>query len=144
DEREAGAAEERDAGERKSSDRLERSQLEKRRAEPQRARESLQEAAPMMPEVTTTPAASDADRAAPAQLSGSAAEPSAVGAATGLADDARRADPQAWLRYIEDLVAAGDEQQALENLRAFRSRYPQHPLPASLAPLARALDAERP
>jgi hypothetical protein len=35
-------------------------------------------------------------------------------------------------------------QAAKNNLRAFRARYPDFPLPATLMPLAASLDAERP
>jgi hypothetical protein len=53
-------------------------------------------------------------------------------------------DPQAWLRFIEALLDEQNRDAAKYNLRAFRKRYPDFPLPASLVPLAAALGTERP
>jgi hypothetical protein len=58
--------------------------------------------------------------------------------------DAVRDDPQAWLRFIEGLVEAQNRDGAISNLRAFRVRYPDVPLPAELASLAASAEAERP
>ncbi len=58
--------------------------------------------------------------------------------------DTVQADPEAWLRFIESLLKEQNPQAARSNLRAFRSRYPDLPLPAALMPLAASLDAERP
>jgi len=55
-----------------------------------------------------------------------------------------RDDPRAWLRFIEALLDEPNPDGAKSNLRAFRGRYPEFPLPASLAPLATSLDTERP
>ena len=53
-------------------------------------------------------------------------------------------DPQAWLRFIEVLMDDQNRDAARSNLRAFRSRYPDFPLPATLLPLAASLDAQPP
>lgn len=55
-----------------------------------------------------------------------------------------RDDPRAWLRFIEALLDEHNPDGAKSNLRAFRSRYPDFPLPASLVPLAASLGTERP
>ena len=55
-----------------------------------------------------------------------------------------RDDPRAWLRFIEALLDEQNPGGAKSNLRAFRDRYPDFPLPASLVPLATSLDTERP
>jgi hypothetical protein len=79
--------------------------------------------------------------AAPAALesaSQAAAEPRPIPTA------AVRDDPRAWLRFIETLLDEQNPEGAKSNLRAFRSQYPDFPLPASLVPLAAALGTERP
>jgi len=43
-------------------------------------------------------------------------------------------DPQRWVEHIRALRAAGKLQQAEDNLRDLRKRYPDFPLPADLAP----------
>jgi hypothetical protein len=58
--------------------------------------------------------------------------------------DTVQADPAAWLRFMESLLKEQNSQAARSNLRAFRARYPDFPLPAALMPLAASLDAERP
>lgn len=58
--------------------------------------------------------------------------------------DVVRADPDAWLRFIENLLDERDREGARSNLRAFRARYPDFPLPSTLTSLAASLDAERP
>ena len=55
-----------------------------------------------------------------------------------------RDDPRAWLRFIEALLDEQNADGAKSNFRAFRSRYPDFPLPASLVPLATSLGTERP
>ena len=55
-----------------------------------------------------------------------------------------QADPEAWLRFIEALVEEGESAAARSNFRAFRARYPDHPLPSDLLPLAASVEAERP
>ena len=55
-----------------------------------------------------------------------------------------RDDPRAWLRFIEMLLDDRNRDGAKSNLRAFRTRYPHFPLPATLVPLAASLDAEAP
>lgn len=126
---------EEEAGRQAGADSLKRAESAERRAQPQAARKGVQKAAP-------APAGGSGAAVAPAAPSGMAA-----GSGTGAASwpsEAVRGDPQAWLRHIENLLGAGDEQDARANLRAFRARYPDHPLPPSLERLARALDAERP
>ncbi len=56
--------------------------------------------------------------------------------------DAVQADPAAWLRFIESLLAEQNREAAKGNLRAFVARYPDFPLPTTLGPLAASLDAE--
>jgi hypothetical protein len=53
-------------------------------------------------------------------------------------------DPQAWLRFIEALLDEQNRDAAKYNLRAFRKRYPDFPLPATLRPLAASLKAQQP
>jgi len=53
-----------------------------------------------------------------------------------------RDDPRAWLRFIESLLDEQKLEGAKANLRAFRGRYPDYPLPASLVPLAASLGME--
>lgn len=55
-----------------------------------------------------------------------------------------RNDPRAWLRFIEMLLDDRNRDGAKSNLRAFRARYPDFPLPATLVPLAASLDSEAP
>jgi hypothetical protein len=62
----------------------------------------------------------------------------------GMPADTVQADPAAWLRFMESLLKEQNSQAARSNLRAFRARYPDFPLPAALMPLAASLDAERP
>ncbi len=58
------------------------------------------------------------------------------------ADDVQ-ADPAAWLRFIESLLAEQNREAAKGSLRAFLARYPDFSLPTVLRPLAASLDAER-
>lgn len=44
--------------------------------------------------------------------------------------------PEVWLQRIRELKAKGDLAQMEENLRTFRRRYPDYPLPADIAPPA--------
>ena len=133
---------EEDAREAVGASRLEATEAAKSRAEPSSpARKSMREAAPAPSTAADAPPAAELRAPAPA---GRLADEQTVGDAAPLADDALQADPQAWLRHIERLADTGHREDALANLRAFRARYPNHPLPASLAALARALDAERP
>ena len=77
--------------------------------------------------------------AAPAALeSASRAAP----AAHPMPPQAVRDEPDAWLRFIESLLDEQNPDGAKSNLRAFRHRYPNHPLPASLVPLAASLDMQ--
>jgi hypothetical protein len=39
-------------------------------------------------------------------------------------------DPRAWLKHVEELRAAGRVEDAKASFKAFRSRYPDYPLPA--------------
>ncbi len=50
--------------------------------------------------------------------------------------------PGAWLQFIESLLNEQNPDGAKSNLRAFRHRYPDHALPASLVPLAASLDTQ--
>lgn len=86
---------------------------------------------------SAAPSAGAASMAAPAALEEAARAPEAI-PARAVQDDPRR-----WLRHIEMLVEQQFADQAGDSLRAFRARYPDFPLPASLAPLAESLDAER-
>jgi hypothetical protein len=83
-------------------------------------------------------AAPSASRALAEPLAEPPPEPHAMPA------DTVQADPAAWLRFIESLLKEQNPQAARSNLRAFRIRYPNFPLPAALMPLAASLDAERP
>jgi len=83
-------------------------------------------------------AAPSASRASPERLAEPLPGPHAMPA------DTVQADPAAWLRFIESLLKERNPQAARSNLRAFRTRYPNFPLPAALTPLAASLDAERP
>ena len=87
-------------------------------------------------------AAPSASRARVAPLAAPLAAPPP--GAHAMPADTVQADPAAWLRFIESLLKEQNPQAAKSNLRAFRSRYPNLPLPAALMPLAASLDAERP
>jgi len=75
--------------------------------------------------------------AAPAALEESVRAPDAL-PAPSVQDD-----PEGWLRHIEMLLEGQYTDLAGDSLRAFRARYPDFPLPASLVPLAETLDARR-
>ena len=90
-----------------------------------------------------TPArAGAAEEAATSSVSRALSEP--LSAPHPMPDDSVQADPTAWLRFIEVLLNEQKLEAATSNLRVFRTRYPDFSLPPSLAPLAAALDAERP
>ena len=89
-----------------------------------------------------SPVDAAAEQAAPPAASKAARE--AVLERHPMPADALQSDPAAWLRFIERLLNEQDREAVKSNLRAFRSRYPQLPLPAALMPLAASLDAERP
>jgi hypothetical protein len=86
---------------------------------------------------SVAPFAGAASNAAPAALEESARVSGAI-PARAVQDDPRR-----WLRHIEMLLGQQSAEQAKDSLRAFRARYPDFPLPASLVPLAESLDAKR-
>ena len=86
------------------------------------------------------PAAGVAEKAA-SEAAPRALYESAPGA-DAIPADALQADPAAWLRFIESLLADDHREAARDNLRAFLARYPEFPLPAALGPLAASLDAE--
>lgn len=65
----------------------------------------------------------------PAPQAGASALPER-GATT--AERGESGDPEKWLREIERLRREGHDQAARESLEAFRKRYPDHPIPASL------------
>ena len=89
-----------------------------------------------------SPAAGVAEQAAPPAASKDARE---AGSERHLMPaDTLQSDPAAWLRFIERLLNEANREAAKSNLRAFRARYPDLPLPAALEPLAVSLDAERP
>lgn len=83
-----------------------------------------------------TPRSRDATGKARQDASGAAPD------AQPMPSDDLRADPAAWLAFIEGLVEAHDIDGAKSNLRAFRRQYPDYPLPRSLAPLAASLDMQ--
>ena len=56
------------------------------------------------------------------------------GSAAALTDEARRANPQAWLREIEQLRAAGKVAEANREMAAFRKAFPEHPRSAVATP----------
>lgn len=78
----------------------------------------------------------------PAALQESGALP--AGAQGALPGASVRNDPEAWISFIEALLDARDETGAKQNLRAFRSRFPDFPLPADLRALAASSDAQSP
>ncbi len=88
------------------------------------------------------PAASVAEEAAAPAVLRSLREP--VPGPDPMPADAVQTDPAAWLRFIESLLNEQNREGAKSNLRAFRTRYPDFPLPAALMSLAASLDAERP
>lgn len=100
------------------------------------------------------PAGEQQSPPAPATGAGVAEEVAAPSASRSLVEpppepfrmpaDSLQADPAAWLRLMESLLKDQKAQAAKNNLRAFRARYPDFPLPATLMPLAASLDAERP
>lgn len=70
------------------------------------------------------------------------AKTSAAARPEPMPSEAVRAEPRAWLGFIEKLLAERDRDGALSNLRAFRARYPDYPLPPELAPLAASLESQ--
>ncbi len=86
--------------------------------------------------------ASVAEEAAAPSASRALAEPTP--GPHGMPADTVQADPAAWLRFMEALLKEQNLQAVRNNLRAFRGRYPDFPLPAALMPLAASLDAKRP
>ncbi len=105
-------------------------------------------------QLENVPASEQPPRPVPATGAGVAEEAAAPSASRALAEptpgphgmpaDTVQADPAAWLRFVESLLKEQKLQAARSNLRAFRARYPNFPLPAALMPLAASLDAERP
>ena len=96
------------------------------KAKERRAEEAAGAAPPAMPQTGREPAAEAAEpramtRAAPA------AKTSVQTPAT-----AQSLEPKAWLDRIAELRRQGKLQEAEENLKAFRERYPDYPLPAEL------------
>ncbi len=84
-----------------------------------------------------------AEEAAAPSASRTVAEPLAE-AAPGpheMSADTVQANPAAWLRFMESLLKEQNPRAARSNLRAFRARYPDYPLPAALMPLAASMDA---
>jgi hypothetical protein len=67
------------------------------------------------------------------------APPSAESSADALASPApiwsgfERQPPDKWVAYIEELRLAGREAEAVEMLEELRKRFPDYPLPASMA-----------
>ena len=109
-------------------------------------------------QLENAPASEQLSRPVPATGAGVAEETAAPSASRAVAEplaeptpgpqgrpaDTVQADPAAWLRFVESLLKEQNPQAARSNLRAFRARYPNFPLPAALMPLAASLDAERP
>jgi len=94
------------------------------------AQEERKEQAPRVQSLSVDEARSSP--AAPAAL-GSASQ--AAPAPSPIPTPAVQDDPRAWLRFIEALLNEENLQGAKSNLRAFRDRYPDYPLPANLVPL---------
>ncbi len=109
-------------------------------------------------QLENAPASEQLSRPVPASGAGVAEETAAPSASRAVAEplaepppgphgmpaDTVQADPAAWLRFVESLLKEHNPQAARSNLRAFRARYPNFPLPAALMPLAASLEAERP
>jgi hypothetical protein len=102
----------------------------------------LEESAPGA--ARTQPAARKAEPAAAGSAAAlesrsAAAEPQAAAAPGISAEDSlsrnARLPARAWLQEIERLASSGQRREAIENLRLFRSRYPDWPLPDSLRQL---------
>lgn len=93
-------------------------------------------------ESPTAPAAAGAAGVASEAMAPAASAPAR--APVPLPAQSVRDDPQAWLRFMAALLDAGNQTGALSNLRAFRDRYPDFPLPERLAGLAATLDAQPP
>jgi hypothetical protein len=105
---------------------------------------------------SAAPAPADGERTATgeapgnaqAQPSGSAAAPPTAKAmrkdmpapatAPPVTDETEPLSPEVWLQRVRELRMKGDVAQADANLRAFRLRYPDYPLPADLSPPAHA------
>jgi hypothetical protein len=75
------------------------------------------------------PAAPSSEQRATA---GSLAEKEAAPAGSESGPSARpwEQDPRAWLKHIEELRTSGRIEDAKASFKAFRSRYPDYPLPA--------------
>lgn len=86
--------------------------------------------------------ASDAENALPPPALESAQEPGL--APRPMPNASVQDNPAAWLRFIQALLDEQNQAAAKSNLRAFRARYPDFPLPASLDDLAASLDAQPP
>ncbi len=82
-------------------------------------------------------AAEGSDRVSAANTSGqeAAAGQAAASAEATMAAAASPATPSAWLARIERLQQAGELDAARAQLAAFRRRFPDHPLPATLEAL---------
>ena len=82
-------------------------------------------------------AAEGSDRVSAANTSGqeAAAGQAAASAEATMAAAASPATPSAWLARIERLQQAGELDAARAQLAAFRRRFPDHPLPATLETL---------
>jgi len=91
------------------------------------------------------PAASVAEKAVSEAPSRSLSEPvsDTLPGPDPIPADTVQADPAAWLRFIESLLAEQNREAAKSSLRAFLTQYPDFPLPTALRPLAASLDVER-
>lgn len=123
--------------------------LRMRAAEPaaqEKAASGSAESVPAAPAAESMPAAPAAGRAAAQGAPATAADEARAArpAAGALAAQAVQADPAAWLRFIERLVGERDTAAARSNVRAFRARYPDYPLPAHLLTLTAPVEAQRP
>jgi len=78
--------------------------------------------------------ASTRGTAPPVAPSAESAPTARDGSAPALTDEARRANPQAWLREIEQLRAAGKAAEAAREMAAFREAFPEHPRSAVATP----------
>ncbi len=132
------APEEADRRMQRSDGALESKRAAESAAQPKQPISSATESMPRAP-VTGRPAVQDD---APVSAMGQARKPLDA-SEDALPERAVQSDPAAWLRFIERLVDARDPAAARINIRAFRSQYPDYPLPADLRPLAASVEAER-
>lgn len=98
------------------------------------SRYSQQEAGTPLPDARPTARPMTAPRP-PAKSAPFSAEPGtgALASRPPIWSGFERQPPEKWVTYIEELRRAGREAEAREMLEELRKRFPDHPLPASLA-----------